>query len=58
IEEFWSKLKAGVKRELLTKADSLTPGIVASAYQVTESDCRRWVEHSISFFSPCVLEEK
>ena len=50
LTSFWSKLEAGVKRELLTKADSLTPRIVASAHQVIASDFRGWIDHSRPFF--------
>ena len=35
IEEFWSKLKAGVKREILTTSNHLTPRIIQPAYLVT-----------------------
>lgn len=57
IEFFWSKLKAGVARELLTKDSTLTPRIISSAQNVTTNDCEGWIKHSISFFPRCLLEE-
>lgn len=40
IEGFWSKLKADVECEILTKADSLTLCIIASVHQVTANACK------------------
>lgn len=53
IEFCWSKLKAGVAREILTKDDTLTPRIISSAQSVTASDCEGWIKHSVSFFPRC-----
>lgn len=39
IELFWPKVKAGVRRELLTKDDSLTPRTIVSAKHVTAKSC-------------------
>ena len=58
IELFWSKLKAGVRRELLTKDDTLTPRIIESAKQVSAKDCRGWIAHSKSFFPCCLSKEE
>lgn len=58
IEEFWSKLKAGVKRDQLTKFDRLTPRIIHSAGQITPSDCQGWINHSLTFFPRCLAEEQ
>jgi transposase len=35
IEEFWSEVKAGIKRECLSATDNLSQRIVASAEKVT-----------------------
>ena len=40
IQLFWSKLKTGVRCELLTKDDTLIPRIIESAKQVSAKDCR------------------
>lgn len=45
IEFCWSKLKAGVAREILTKDDTLTPCIISSAQSVTASVCEGWIKH-------------
>ena len=58
IEEFWSKLKAGVKRNLLTTDDTLLPRIIDSANQVTAQDCQGWIRHSLSFVPRCINGEK
>jgi transposase len=50
IEEFWSKIKAGVKRDCLTSTDNLSARIAESAKRVSVEDCQGWVRHSISFF--------
>ena len=48
-EEFWSKLKAGVKRNLLTSDDNLLPRIVNSAHHVSADDCKGCIRHSLMF---------
>ncbi|KAG2217216.1 hypothetical protein INT45_013961 [Circinella minor] len=58
IEEFWSKLKAGVKRHLLTTDDTLLPRIIDSANQITTQDCQGWIRHSLSFVPRCINAEK
>jgi transposase len=58
LEEFWSKLKAGVRRSELSKEDSLSPRILESAKQITPDNCKAWIRHSISFFKPCIDLEK
>lgn len=50
IEEFWSKIKAGVRRTPSTADDRLTDRICDSAGKVTKKDCEGWIKHSISFF--------
>ena len=57
IEEFWSKLKAGVKREIFTTSNPLAPRIIQSAYLVTARDCQGWIRHVKSYFPRCILEE-
>lgn len=54
IELFWSKVKAGVKRDCLTATDNLSARIVESARQVSVDDCRGWIKHSVSFFDRCL----
>ncbi|KAI8355685.1 hypothetical protein BD560DRAFT_300700, partial [Blakeslea trispora] len=51
---FWSKLKAGVKKDCLTADDNLSQRIIESAKNVTTLDCINWIEHSISFFDHCI----
>jgi transposase len=58
IEEFWSKLKAGVRRNKLDKEDSLSPRILESAKHITPQYCQGWIRHSISFFKRCLDLEK
>lgn len=57
IEEFWSKVKAGVKRHALSAQDQLTPRILESARQVTVADCQGWIRHSVFFFPRCLNGE-
>ncbi|KAI9267852.1 hypothetical protein BY458DRAFT_410652, partial [Sporodiniella umbellata] len=58
IEEFWSKVKAGVRRTPLTTDDCLTDRICESAGKVTKKDCEGWIKHSMSFFQKCLDEER
>ncbi|KAI8049382.1 hypothetical protein BDF21DRAFT_392704 [Thamnidium elegans] len=51
IEKFWSKVKAGIKRNPLGSGDLLTPRIMNSVIKVTLSDCCDLIRHSFSFFS-------
>lgn len=57
IEEFWSKVKFGVRREELSEKDQLTPRIMDSVKKVSPTDCEGWIRHSISFFERCLNEE-
>jgi hypothetical protein len=50
IEAFWSKVKAGVRRNALTADDRLTDRICESVQMVTQADCRVWIRHAVSFF--------
>ncbi|KAI8087119.1 hypothetical protein BDF21DRAFT_305679, partial [Thamnidium elegans] len=58
IEEFWSKVKAGIKRNPLDSSDLLTPRIMESVTKVSLDDCRGWIKHSVSFFPRCIAKEK
>ncbi|KAG2199315.1 hypothetical protein INT47_012949 [Mucor saturninus] len=58
IEEFWSKVKSGIKRNPLDTGDLLTPRIMESITNVTLQDCRGWIRHSVSFFPRCIAMEK
>ncbi|KAG2192272.1 hypothetical protein INT47_003861 [Mucor saturninus] len=58
IEEFWSKVKSGIKRNPLDTGDLLTPRIMESITNVTLQDCRGWIRHSFSFFPRCIAMEK
>lgn len=58
IEEFWSKVKAGVRRTPLTADDRLTDRICESVRKVTKKDCKGWIEHTKSFFEKCLNEER
>ncbi|KAI8049384.1 hypothetical protein BDF21DRAFT_433290 [Thamnidium elegans] len=51
IEEFWSKVKAGIKRNPLDSSDLLTPRIMDFVTKVTlKNDCRGRIKHSVFFF--------
>ncbi|CEP09474.1 hypothetical protein [Parasitella parasitica] len=55
IEEFWSKVKYGVKRHPFdNKASTLTQRISVSVRDVTISDCNGWIRHSRSLFDDCL----
>jgi transposase len=43
IEEFWSKVKAGVRRNSLTADDRLSDRICESVQMVTRADCQAWI---------------
>lgn len=58
IEEFWSKVKAGIRRNALKADDKLADQICDSVNKVTRSDCQAWIEHAISFFPRCKNEER
>ena len=53
IEEFWSKLKAGVRRNALTADDQLSDRICEAVRMVTQTDCQAWIRHAVSFFARC-----
>jgi len=58
IEEFWSKVKAGIKRDTLTVTSNLSDRIIESAKKVTVSDCEGWIRHAHSFFERCLNRER
>ncbi|CEG67929.1 hypothetical protein RMATCC62417_04276 [Rhizopus microsporus] len=58
IEEFWSKVKSGIKRNPLDTTDRLTPRIMDAVTHVTLKDCRGWIKHSVSFFPRCIAKEE
>lgn len=58
IEEMWSKIKFGVKRNEVTDRDTLIPRIVQSAQMVTVNDCEGWIGHSLTFFDRCIAMER
>jgi transposase len=57
IEEFWSKVKAGVRRNALTADDRLSDRICESVQMVTRADCQAWIRHAVSFFPRCNRED-
>ena len=57
IEEFWAKVKAGVRRDCLTVKDNLSDRITEAAKKVTESNCQGYIRHSFSFFDRCLAGE-
>lgn len=57
IEEFWAKVKAGVRRSRLSTKDILSDRIKESSNLVTLSDLEGWVKHSVSFFERCLAGE-
>jgi hypothetical protein len=58
IEEFWSKVLAGVRQNALTADDQLNDRICESIQKVTRTICQAWIKHAVSFFPRCELEEK
>ncbi|KAI8326553.1 hypothetical protein EDC96DRAFT_418710, partial [Choanephora cucurbitarum] len=58
IEEFWSKVKAGVKRDTLTMTSNLSHRIIEPSKKVTPNDCQGWIRHSYSFFERCLNRER
>jgi transposase len=58
IEEFWSKVKAGIRRNTLSATDILSDRICDSVQKVSRSDCQAWIRHSLSFFSRCKAIER
>ena len=57
IEEFWSKVKAGVRRNALTADNILSDRIRESVQMVTRADCQAWIRHAVSFFPRCKRED-
>ena len=58
IEEMWSKIKLGVRRDEVSNKDTLIPRITEAAKTVTVSDCIGWINHSVSFFERCLEKEE
>ena len=58
IEEFWAKVKAGIRRNGLSADDRLSDRICESVNKVTRSDCQAWIRHAASFFTRCKNEER
>ncbi|KAG1473327.1 hypothetical protein G6F56_001016 [Rhizopus delemar] len=57
IEEMWSKIKFGVRRNDLTEKGTLVPRIVEASREVTVADCEGWIRHAQSFFDRCLNME-
>lgn len=57
IEEFWAKVKAGVRRDCLTVKDNLSERITEAAKLVTIEDCQGYIRHSMSFFDRSLAGE-
>ena len=53
IEEFWSIIMAGVRRNALTADDRLSDRIGESVQMITRTDCQTWIRHAVSFFARC-----
>ena len=58
IEEFWAKVKAGIRRNALKTDDRLSDRICESVNNVTRKDCQAWIRHAMSFFPRCKNEER
>jgi transposase len=58
IEEFWSKVKAGIRRNALSATDILSDRICDSVQKVSRSDCQAWIRHSLSSFARCKAIER
>ena len=56
IEEFWWKIKAGVRRNALTADDILSDRICEAVQTVTRAECKAWIHHAASFFPRCKRE--
>jgi transposase len=50
IEEFYSKVKVGVRRNALTADERQSDRICESVEMVTRADCQAWMHHAVSFF--------
>lgn len=57
IEEFWAKVKTGVRRDCLTVKGNLSERITEAAKLVTIEDCQGYIRHSMSFFDRCLAGE-
>src|ERR1700730_9388499 len=58
IEEFWAKIKAGIRRNALSAEDRLSDRICDSVHNVTRADCQAWIRHAMSFFPRCKSGER
>jgi transposase len=47
IEEFWAKVKAGVRWNALTADDWLSDRICEAVLMVTQADCQVWIRHAV-----------
>jgi hypothetical protein len=56
IEEFWTKVKSGIKRNLFDTGDLLTSRIMELVTNVTLQNCRGWIRHSDSFKNLCTFD--
>jgi transposase len=57
IEEFWSKVKAGVRGNSLAVDDRLSDRICESVQMVARADCQAWIRNAVSFFPRCKRED-
>jgi transposase len=57
IEEFWSKLKASIKRDQLVEGNLLSDRIREASKTVTLKDLHGWITHSVSYFVRCDNKE-
>ena len=53
IEEFWSKVKAEVRKNALTTDDILSDSICESVQMVTQADWQALIRQAVSFFPRC-----
>jgi transposase len=53
IEEFWSKVKAEVRKNALTTDDILSDRICESVQMVTQADWQALIRQAVSFFPRC-----
>jgi acetoin utilization deacetylase AcuC-like enzyme len=57
VEEFWSKVKAGVRRNTLTADDRLSDHMWKSVQKLTHANCQACIRHAVSFITRCELQE-
>ena len=50
IEEFWSKVKADIRRHAVTADDRPSDRICESVQKVPGRDCQAWIRYAVSYY--------